>query len=184
MERGTKMIFLKLFAVFLKISMFSFGGAYAFLPMLEKEIVENNAWLTPKEFLDVLGIVEVFPGAISIKYATYAGYKVGGIIGAIAANLGNLLPPVIIVLFVSNLYFKYRENEWVKAMFHIVNISVLAMVAAVFFKLAAKANMANAAGIGVFVLSAGLFYFTKIHPGFIILASAAFGIMLKLMKVV
>ncbi len=81
-----------LFAVFFKIGLFALGGAYSFLPLVRQEAVQNHAWLSEKEFLDATGMVEVFPGAISIKCATYVGYRVAGIPGAIVANVANLLP--------------------------------------------------------------------------------------------
>ncbi|MHC4720497.1 MAG: chromate transporter, partial [Planctomycetota bacterium] len=89
------MVLLKLFVTFLRIGFFAFGGAYSFLPLVEREVVENHQWLEKGEFLEVLGIVKVVPGAISIKFATYTGYKVAGVPGAIVANIANLLPPVL-----------------------------------------------------------------------------------------
>src|SRR3989338_5276217 len=93
------MILIRLFVSFLKIGLLAIGGAYSFLPLLEKEIVEKYHWLTKDEFLDVMVAVKIFPGAISIKYATYTGYKLSGILGAIVANLGNLAGPVILTIF-------------------------------------------------------------------------------------
>ncbi len=77
---------LQLFLSFLKVGSFSFGGAYSLLPLIEREVVTNNHWLSKEEFLRVLGMVEIFPGAISIKFATYTGYKTGGILGAVAGG--------------------------------------------------------------------------------------------------
>lgn len=177
------MILVKLFSTFLKIGFLSFGGAYSFLPVFEKEVVEKCGWLTAQEFIDVMGIILVFPGALSIKYATYTGFKIAGIAGAVAANLGNMFPPVIIVIIASVFYFKHKENEWVKAAFSVVNIAVIAMIMAVSFKLILKTNILSVTGVIVFIVSAGLFYFSKIHPGFIILASATLGLFLKMMKI-
>jgi len=73
------MVLLKLFLSFLKIGLFAIGGAYSFLPLIERETVQYHHWLDKPEFLEVLGIVKIFPGAISIKFATYTGYKVAGI---------------------------------------------------------------------------------------------------------
>lgn len=94
---------LNLFIAFLKVGSFSFGGAYSPTTLIEKEVVANHQWLTKDEFLKVLGMVEVFPGAISIKFATYRGFKSAGILGVIVANLGNLFTPALLILF-STLY--------------------------------------------------------------------------------
>ena len=92
------MILFKIFFSFFRIGLFAIGGAYSFLPLIQKEVVERYQWLTKEEFLEVLGVVKIFPGAISIKFATYTGYKVAGIPGAVVANIGNLLPPVVLIL--------------------------------------------------------------------------------------
>ena len=94
------MILIELFLAFLRIGLFAIGGAYSFLPLIEREVVQRYQWLTKGEFLDVLGAVRVFPGAISIKYATYTGYKVAGILGVVVANVGNLLAPAVLIIFV------------------------------------------------------------------------------------
>jgi chromate transporter len=131
--------------VFFKIGLFAIGGAYSFLPLVKQETVQNHACLSEGEFLDVTAIVEVFPGAISIKFATYVGYKVAGVPGALVANVANLLPPVLcmIVALAVNLVDKKHPLEW-KA--------VPVMVAA-FLPMT----------------------LTKIHPAFILLGAALYG---------
>ena len=103
------MILVKLFLSFLRIGLFGIGGAYSFLPLIEKEVVAKYQWLTKEEFFDVLGMVKMFPGAISIKYATYTGYKIAGIPGAIMANLGNIIGPAILIIAASFIYSKYKN---------------------------------------------------------------------------
>src|SRR3972149_12249354 len=102
---------LKLFLSFLKVGSFSFGGAYSLIPLIEREVVTNNQWLTQEEFIKMLGVVEVFPCAISIKYATYTGYKTAGIAGIIAANIGNMFVPVTIMLLVYYFYSMFEKNK-------------------------------------------------------------------------
>ena len=82
------MVMFKLFMAFLKIGLFAFGGAYSFLPLIQTEVVQNHHWLNESEFLEVAGITKLFPGAISIKFAIYTGYKVAGIPGAVIASFG------------------------------------------------------------------------------------------------
>ena len=81
-------LLIRLFIAFLKIGTFSFGGGYAMLPFIQKEIVESNTWISMSEFTDIIGISQMTPGPVAINSATFVGYKVGGIIGSIIATLG------------------------------------------------------------------------------------------------
>src|SRR3989338_1397744 len=118
------MILVNLFVVFFRVGLFAIGGAYSFLPLIEREVVQTYHWLTKEEFLEVLGIVKIFPGAISIKFATYTGYKMGGIPGAIFANLGNILAPVILISAAYSLYARYKELPGVTAAFNAIQLAV------------------------------------------------------------
>ena len=109
------MVLLQLFGAFFKVGLFAIGGAYSFLPLMEKEVVQSHQWLAKPEFLEVVGMVELFPGAISIKFATYTGYKVAGIPGAIVANVANLLPPVLFMTVASLVYLRYGGVPAVRA---------------------------------------------------------------------
>ena len=135
------MVMLKLFMVFSKIGLFAFGGAYSFLPLIESEVVQNHHWLDKPEFLDVVGIARMFPGAISIKFATYTGYKVAGVPGAIVANIANLLPPVLFVMLASLLYSRYKDIPFVKAGLEMVQYAVFAMIIAVAVQLVDKSHI-------------------------------------------
>ena len=117
------MVLARLFFAFLKVGLFAIGGAYSFLPLIEKEVVEKYHWLSKEEFLDVLGMVQIFPGAISIKYATYTGYKIAGIFGAIAANTGNLFAPILLIAFGSFFYTKYKNLPYIKNAFNVVQLA-------------------------------------------------------------
>ncbi|MFH0876919.1 MAG: chromate transporter, partial [Candidatus Omnitrophota bacterium] len=103
------MVYAQLFMAFFKIGLFAIGGAYSFLPLTEREIVERYHWLTKTEFLDVSGFVKIFPGAISVKYATYTGYKIGGSFGVVVANFANLLAPAICVLLMLVFYSRFKN---------------------------------------------------------------------------
>ena len=86
------MILLKLFMAFFKIALFAFGEAYSFLPLTEIKLVQNQQLLKKTKYLEIVGITKFFPSDISIKFATYTGYKIAGIPGIIVANIANLLP--------------------------------------------------------------------------------------------
>jgi len=168
------MVIINLFLAFFRIGLFAIGGAYSFLPFIEKEVVERYHWLTREEFLDVSGIVKIFPGAISIKYATYTGYKMSGILGAISANLGNILAPALTVIFASVFYTKYKGSPMIKGVFDTIRPAVFAMIIAVSFQVIDIRNLIEARSLLVIILSFLIFVYTKLHPAIVIIL---FGIM-------
>jgi chromate transporter len=169
------MILAKLFLAFLKIGLFAFGGAYSFVPLIEREVVANNNWLTKSEFMEILGIVKVFPGAISIKFATYTGYKVAGIPGAIVANTANIMAPVIFIMVVSLVYLKYKEVPFVKGSLSMIQYAVFAMIIAVGLQLVDKTGIFELKNALVVLVAFAFFILTKIHPAFIIIGAALYG---------
>ncbi|NQT46267.1 MAG: chromate transporter [Candidatus Omnitrophica bacterium] len=173
------MIIVKLFLAFFRVGLFAIGGAYSFLPVIEKEVVIKYGWLTNEEFLNLLGFSRVFPGAISIKCATYTGYKMAGIPGAIAANIGNMLTPVILAIFAMGLYTRYKDNPSVKGAFETVQLVVFAMIIAVAFRMIDVNKVMGLRGIIIVVASFALFIYTKIHPAAIIITAGILGALLK-----
>jgi len=173
------MVVIHLFLTFFKISLFAIGGAYSFLPLLERDIVDKYHWLTKHEFLDVLAMVKLFPGAISIKFATYTGYKVAGITGALVANIANALVPIFIVIFLFNIYAKYKDSEGLKSAFSMVQLAVFAMVIAVAFRLISPNQLFQLKNIVVISICFILFLYTKVNPAFIIMATAIIGFFIK-----
>lgn len=173
------MILMKLFLAFLRIGLFAIGGAYSFLPLIEKEVVQKYNWLTKEEFLDVLGVARIFPGAISIKYATYTGYKIGGISGAIMANLGNFFAPAILIIFALGLYDKYKNLPSVKGAFNTIQLAVFAMIVAVAFQLINFNQLIQLRNALIIIISFILFTYTKINPALIIIGMGILGVVLK-----
>ncbi len=173
------MILLELFIAFLRIALFAFGGGgYAFLPLIEREVVQNHHWLDKPEFLEVLGIAGVVPGALSIKFATYTGYKVAGVPGAIVANFANLLPAVLFIMLASLVYSKYKDVPFIKAGLEMVRYAVFAMIIAVAIQLVDKTQVFQFKYLLVITVSFVLFFLTKIHPAFIIIGAGLLGGML------
>ncbi len=172
------MIYWQLFLSFFKIGLFAIGGAYSFLPLTEREIVEKYHWLSKSEFLNVSGFVKIFPGAISVKYATYTGYKIGGIWGVIIANLANLLAPACFVIFASVLCNKYKDLPQVKAIFKMVQLTVFAMILATAFQTIELNQLKNWISMIVIIAAFCLFIYTKIEPAVIIVFSGILGIFL------
>ena len=170
---------LTLFLIFSRIGLFAIGGAYSFLPLLEREVVENYNWMTKAEFLDVLGAARILPGAISVKYASYVGYKIAGIPGAITANIGNILGPTLLILLVFSLYTKYKDLPSVKGAFNMIHLAVFAMIIAVAFRLIDINQLIQFRNLLIVVVCFILFVYTKLHPALIIVGAGIIGAFLK-----
>lgn len=169
------MILLKLFVAFFKVGCFAIGGAYSLLPLIENEVVQRYGWLTRSEFLDVMGITLIIPGAISVKYCTYVGYKIAGIPGVLMANLGNFLPPALLVIGATMLYKEYKELPRVKGAFNMIRIAVFSMIIAVAFQLIGVKYLTTFKNIIIAVCFLIIFVFGKIHPAFIIIGAGLVG---------
>lgn len=170
---------IKLFLVFFRIGLFAFGGTYSFLPLIEKEVIERYHWLSKEEFLDVLAMAKILPGALSIKYATYTGYKIAGFWGVMAANLGNLLVPVILIISTSVFYVKYKNLALVRNAFGMIELVIFALIVAVAFQLIKPNQLIELKSLCVILVSFILFLYTRIHPAFIIVVAAMLGLLWK-----
>lgn len=124
------MILLKLFISFLKIGAFSFGGGYAMLPLIKKEIIVVRGWLSVKEFIDILAVVEMTPGPIAINSATFLGYRVAGVLGSIVATIGVVLPSFVIILIIAHFLNKFKESPYVDWAFRGIRPVVLGLIIA------------------------------------------------------
>jgi len=166
-----------LFYSFLKVGSFSFGGAYSLIPLIEKEVVANHQWITNDEFLKVLGMVEIFPGAISIKFATYTGYKVAGVPGAIVANVGNLFTPALLIVLSSYFIGYIENNAYLLKSFTAIKYAIAGMIIAIMFQYVFK----NGVGYKeIIFLSVGIVMYAvfKLHPIVIIVTSAILGMLI------
>ena len=161
-------ILFKLFLSFLKVGSFSFGGAYSLIPLIEKEVVANHNWLTHDEFLKVLGMVEVFPGAISIKFATYTGFKIGGVFGAIAANIGNMIMPVSIIMLATYFSVHLEKNIQFQKAVTGIKFAVVGMIAAIMYQYAVK-NYLEWKSVIFLLLGAALIIAFKLHPAYVVI---------------
>ena len=119
---------LKMFLVFFKIGLFSFGGGYAMLAMIEHEVVDKRSWLTHGELLDIFAIAESTPGAISINIATFIGTKRAGVLGGCITTLGVVLPAFLVILALSYILDLVRDNKWVNALFTGVRVGVVVLI--------------------------------------------------------
>lgn len=124
------MICFQLFLSFLQIGLFSFGGGYAAMPLIQDQVVTIHGWLSMSEFTDLVTISQMTPGPIAINSATFVGIKIAGLPGAAVATLGCILPSCIIVTLIARLYFKYRNVEIMEGVLNSLRPAVVAMIAA------------------------------------------------------
>lgn len=122
------MILLGLILTFAQIGLLSFGGGYASISLVEKQVVEVKHWMTYLEFADIVTIDELTPGPVAINAATFVGTKMAGTLGAICATLGAILPSCIIALILVKLYYKYRSLKAVNGAINGLKSMVVAMV--------------------------------------------------------
>ncbi len=130
------MIYLMLFLNFCKIGLFSIGGGYAVLPLIQQVIVEQMGWLTMSEFTDIITISQMTPGPIALNAASFVGIRaagdmgaVQGIFGAIAATAGCIFPSFVIVLFVAYMYYKYRSMSVIDGILYGIRPAVVSLIA-------------------------------------------------------
>lgn len=123
------MIYLDLFWSFFQIGLFSIGGGYAALPLIQHQVVEIHSWLDLTEFADIITIAEMTPGPIAINSSTFVGIQVAGLPGAIIATIGCVLPSCIIVMTLAYIYYKYRGISIVQGILGGLRPAVVAMIA-------------------------------------------------------
>lgn len=171
------MNYIKLFLSFLKIGTFSFGGGYAMLPFIQKEVVEKNQWITMTEFTDIIGISQMTPGPVSINSATFIGYRVGGVLGSIVATIGISFTSFILVLITSKAIKKFKDNPKIKGMLMGMRPALIALILTAFLSLAKEAYV-DFKSILITLIAAGFLFTKKLHPILVIVLSAILGIIL------
>ncbi len=129
-----------LFATFFKIGLFTFGGGYAMISLIEEECVNRHDWMSHEEMADMLAIAESTPGPISINCATYIGFKQAGILGAIMTTLGVVLPSFCIILLIANFFDNFLAIPLVAAAFRGIQVAVSILIFRVGIRLVKKAE--------------------------------------------
>lgn len=118
-----------LFVTFFKIGAFTFGGGYAMIPIIEREIVDGKGWISREDVVDMLAVSQSLPGVIAINSATFVGTKIGGFIGAVAATIGVVLPSIIIITIIAAFFMTFKDNPVVVKVFSGVKAATVALIA-------------------------------------------------------
>lgn len=169
------MKYLKLFFEFFKIGLFTFGGGLSMIPFIQKSVVEKNKWMSEDEMIDMLAISESTPGPIAINCATFVGYRVGKIRGAILSTLGVVLPSFIIILIISLFYEKFIEVKVIKWAFLGIKAGVAALILNAGLKILKKTEH-NLFSFAIMLLAIEIALFTSIHTVFVIIFGLVVGV--------
>lgn len=183
------MIYLQLFWSFFQVGLFSFGGGYATLPLIQEQVLEYHSWLTPTEFMDILTISQMTPGPIAINVSTFVGTKVAGIPGAIIATVGSVTPSCIIVLILAALYYKYKGLSMVQGIIKGLRPAVAALIASAGLSILLTAlfnkdtfpmqlSDLNWIAVALFLLSLFLLRKYKLNPIYIMLLAGVAGVII------
>lgn len=155
-----------LFLTFMKIGVFTFGGGYAMIPIIEEEVTKKRKWISEIEIMDILAISESTPGPIAVNTATYVGYKVAGVAGGIFATLGLAIPSFAIIFVISFFYKDFMQWPVIAAMFKGLKVGVIILLFSAVLKLK-KGVKVNFVGTILFVTSLSLMLvFSFIDTGF------------------
>ncbi len=164
-----------LFSTFFKIGAFTFGGGYAMISLIGKEVVDKHGWLDDSDILDIVAIAESTPGPIAINASTFVGYKVAGFWGAFFATLGTVLPSFTIIIIIALLLQEFASITAVRYAFFGIRAGVLALLFKAFFKMYKQAPKGIAAYI-IMVLSFAITAFLNVNVIFVIIGCALFGL--------
>lgn len=129
-----------MFKTFFKIGAFTFGGGFAMIPIIQREIVDNKRWIGEEEFIDTISVAQSAPGPIAINSSIYVGYKIGGFKGAITCMLGSLLPSFLIIVLVARFFYGFGDNEIVESIFSGIRPAVVGLIFSALYRLVYKSN--------------------------------------------
>ncbi|HOO42090.1 MAG TPA: chromate transporter [Bacteroidales bacterium] len=160
------MIYLQLFLTFLKIGLFCFGGGYAMLSLIQDEVVGHHGWLTMQEFSDIVAVSQMTPGPIAINTATYVGYTSSGgnVLGSVMATMALIIPSVVLMILVSRVIIKFKNNMTVQGIFRAIRPVVVGLIASAVLVMATPENFVDYRSYLLFSLAFLAAYFYKVHP--------------------
>lgn len=164
-----------LFAVFFKIGLFTFGGGYAMLPLLQDELVRRRQWVTDAELMDYYSIGQCTPGIIAINVATFIGYKQKGKLGGSISTLGMVMPSLIIIMLAAGVLARYMHNPYLGYAFAGIRIAVTALILNTLIGLWKK-GIEDKKGIAIFLGSILLLCVFKLSAVWIVLLAALIGL--------
>ena len=162
------------FKTFFRIGIFTLGGGYAMIPIIESEIVDKKKWINKEDFLDIVAMAQTCPGVFAINVSVFIGYKLHNIKGALCTAIGTALPSFLIILAIAMFFFFFKDNAVVAAIFRGIRPAVVALIAVPTFRMAqrAKITMSNC---WIPIVCALSIWLLGVSPIFVILVAAIGG---------
>ena len=166
------MIYLQLFLSFIQVGLFSIGGGYAAMPLIQSQVVTRYGWLSMSEFTDLITIAEMTPGPIAVNSATFVGIRIAGIGGAIIATLGCILPSCFIVSLLAFIYYRYKQMSALQSVLASLRPAVVALIASAGLSIlkmvafgGAELGLENVDWVGLGLFAAAFIALRKIKRG-------------------
>jgi chromate transporter len=167
-------IYTESFRTFFKIGLFTIGGGYAMIPLIEAEVVDKHKWIAKDDFLDLLAIAQTCPGIFAVNMSIFIGYKLRGVKGSITTALGTVLPSFLIILAIALFFQQFRDNKTVEAIFKGIRPAVVALIAVPCWKMGVAAQI-GLTTVWIPIASALLIYLLGFSPIYIIIAAGLGG---------
>ncbi|MEA4882792.1 MAG: chromate transporter [Clostridia bacterium] len=169
------MILLDLFLSFARVGLFTFGGGYAMLPLIENEIIQGRGWLTLEQFTDMVAIAEVTPGPIAVNSATFVGYRLASVLGGVVATLGVVTPSVLIMLALAMLARRFEESAALCRIKAGMRPAVAGLIAAAAISVA-RVSLRDLKSVGIAAAAAGMLFGVKMDPILVLIISGVLGV--------
>ena len=164
----------ELFTTFFRIGLFTIGGGYAMIPLIEAKVVDEKKWIDREELLDLMAVAQSCPGIFAINIGIFIGYKLRGSRGAVVTTLGTALPSFLIILAIALLFQQFRDNIYVERIFRGIRPAVVALIAAPVFKMAQMAKISRY-NIWIPIVATLLIWLFGVSPIYVILAAGIGG---------
>ena len=164
----------ELFKAFFQIGLFTFGGGYAMIPLIEQKVVDEKHWVGHEELVDLIAVAQSCPGVFAVNISIFIGYKQKGVWGAFLSTLGACLPSFIIILLIAFAFMQFRDNPWVEKFFKGLRPAVVALIAAPVFRMA-KSSHINRYNVWIPVMAALAIWLMGVSPIYIILIAGLGG---------
>ena len=169
----------EIFWVFFKIGLFTIGGGYAMLPIIQKEVVETKGWMTDEEFLDAISLTNSLPGPLATNSATFVGYRVARARGSLAAVLGAATPSVLIILLIAVVFNNIMDYPVVQYIFDGIRPAVVALILYAVIKLAKSAKVGEYFNWVVALCGFVAIAVFGLHPILVVVCAAAYGLFVR-----